>query len=142
MTAPAQTLTVRVPFTIRKRGGRKLAIAADGSTLAPPRPRIDNTLVKALARAHRWNRLLESGRYGSAAELAAAEKINPSYVSRVLRLTLLAPDIVEAIVEGWQANIVEAAFMLNPFSAVWCEQRSIFDRTNNGCFAPKSDIRP
>ncbi len=90
MTAPAQTLTVRVPFVIRKRGGRKLAIAADGSTLAPPQPRIDSTLVKALARAHRWNKLLESGRYGSAAELAAAEKINPSYVSRVLRLTLLA----------------------------------------------------
>ena len=53
------------------------------STLAPPRSRIDNTLVKALARAHRWNRLLETGRYSSAAELAAAEKINPSYVTRV-----------------------------------------------------------
>ena len=64
MTAPAQTLTVRVPFTIRKRGGRKLAIAADGRTLAPPRPWIDSTLVKALALAHRWNRLLETGRYG------------------------------------------------------------------------------
>ena len=64
MTAPAQTLTVREPFAIRKRGGRKLAIAADGTTLAPPRRRIDSTLVKALARAHRWNRLLETGRYG------------------------------------------------------------------------------
>ena len=114
---------MRVPFTIRKRGGRKLAIAADGTTLAPPRLRIDNTLVKALARAHRWNRLLESGRYGSAAELAAAEKINPSYVSRVLRLTLLAPDIVEAIVEGQQADGVEAAVLLRPFSADWDEQR-------------------
>ncbi len=62
MSEAAQTLTVRVPFTIRKRGGRKPAIAADGSTLAPPRPRIDGTLVKALARAHRWNKLLESGR--------------------------------------------------------------------------------
>ena len=127
MTAPAQTLTVRVPFTIRKRGGRKLAIAADGSTLAPPRPRIDNTLVKALARAHRWNKLLEDGRYGSAAELAAAEKINPSYVSRVLRLTLLAPDIIEAIVDGRQADVVEADFMLKPFPAVWAEQRQIFN---------------
>ena len=66
MSTPAQTLTVRVPFTIRKRGGRKLVIAADGSTLASPRPFIDNTLVKALARAHRWNRLLETGRYSSA----------------------------------------------------------------------------
>ena len=123
MTASAQTLTVRVPFTIRKRGGRKRAIAADGSTLAPPRPQIDSTLVKALARAHRWNRLLESGRYGSAAELAAAEKINPSYVSRVLRLTLLAPDIVEAIVEGRQADGIEADVLLRPFAADWSEQR-------------------
>ena len=123
MSEAAQTLTVRVPFTIRKRGGRKLAIAANGSTLAPPRPRLDNTLVKALARAHRWNKLLESGRYSSAAELAAVEKINPSYVSRVLRLTLLAPDIVEAIVDGRQADDVAAAVMLRPFSINWAEQR-------------------
>ena len=123
MSTPPQTLTVRVPFTIRKRGGRKLAISADGSTLAPPRPRIDSTLVKALARAHRWNRLLETGRYSSAAELAAAEKINPSYVSRVLRLTLLAPDIVEAIVEGRQAEGIEVAVLLLPFSTAWDEQR-------------------
>ncbi len=123
MNEAAQPLTVRVPFTIRKRGGRKLAIAADGSTLAPPRPRIDSTLVKALARAHRWNRLLESGRYGSAAELAAAEKINPSYVSRVLRITLLAPDIVEAIVEGWQGDDIEANILLKPFSVCWVKQR-------------------
>lgn len=124
MTAPAQTLTVRVPFTIRKRGGRKLAIAADGTTLAPPRFRFDSTLVKALARAHRWNRLLETGRYGSAAELAAAEKINPSYVSRVLRLTLLAPDIVEAIIEGRQADSIEADVLLRPFSSSWEMQRA------------------
>ena len=123
MSAAAQILTVRVPFTIRKRGGRKLAISADGSTLASPRPRIDSTLVKALARAHRWNRLLESGRHGSAAELAAAEKINPSYVSRVLRLTLLAPDIVEAIVDGMQAVGIEAGLLLQPFSTDWGEQR-------------------
>ena len=123
MSMPAQTLTVRVPFTVRKRGGRKLAISADGSTLAPPRPRIDSTLVKALARAHRWNKLLESGRYGSAAELATAEKINPSYVSRVLRLTLLAPDLVEAIVEGRQVDSIETAMLLKPFSSDWDEQR-------------------
>ncbi len=123
MSTPAQILTVRVPFTLRKRGGRKLAIAADGSSLAPPRPRIDGTLVKALARAHRWNKLLASGRYGSAAELASAEKINPSYVSRVLRLTLLAPDIVETIIEGRQSGGIEADVLLRPFSSAWDEQR-------------------
>ena len=109
-----------------KGGGRKLAIAADRNTLAPPRPRIDvdGTLVKALARAHRWNKLLESGRYGSAAELAAAEKINPSYFSRMLPLTLLAPDIVEAIVEGRHAaDGIEADVLLRPFSPNWNEQR-------------------
>ena len=70
-----------------------------------------------------WGRLLETGRYGSAAELASAEKINPSYVSRVLRLTLLAPDIVEMIVEGQQANGIEVAVLLQPFSADWAEQQ-------------------
>ena len=124
MNEAAQILTVRVPFTIRKRGGRKLAIAADGSNLAPPRQRIDSTLIKALARAHRWNRLLEAGRYGSAAELAAAERINPSHVSRVLRLTLLAPDIVEAIIEGRHADGVEADLLLRPFSSDWEVQRA------------------
>lgn len=78
MSEAAQFLTVRVPFTIRKRSGRKLAIAADGTTLAPPRSRIDSTLVKALDRTHRWNRLLKNSRYSSAAELAFAEKVNPS----------------------------------------------------------------
>ena len=133
MTEAARTLTVRVPFTIRKRGGRKLAIAADGSTLAPLRQRIDSTLIKALARAHRWNRLLESGRYVSAAELAAAEKINPSYVSRVLRLTLLAPDIVEAIIEGRQPDGIEADVLLRPFSVDWTEQRTTRSKQVNGC---------
>ena len=123
MNAPAEILTVRVPFTIRKRGGRKLAIAANSNTLVPPRPRIDSTLVKALARAHRWNRLLESSRYGSAAELAAAEKINTSYVSRVMRLTLLAPNLVEAIVDGRQADSIEMDMLLRPFSTDWAEQR-------------------
>ncbi len=112
-----------MPVPLRKRGGRKLAIAANGNTLAPPRPRIDSTLVKALARAHRWNRLLESGWYRSAAELAAAEKINPSYVSRILRLTLLAPDIVEAIVDERQNDGIEADVLLRPFSAEWAKQR-------------------
>ena len=117
---------MRVPFVIRKRGDRKLAIPADGSTLAPPRPRVDNTLLKALARAHRWNEILEGGGYSSVAELAAAEKVNPSYVSRVMRLTLLAPDIIEAIVEGRQADGMEADVLLRPFSAVWLEQTAFF----------------
>jgi hypothetical protein len=90
MTA-APTVTVRAPFAIRKRGGRKVIVTPDGAAAPQPEarpPRIDNALVKALARAFRWRRMLESGDYGSIADLARAEKIGRAYVSTMLRLTL------------------------------------------------------
>lgn len=119
------TLTVRVPLAIKKRGGRKLVIAPDGAPWSPPHARIDNTLVKAIARAHRWKRKLESGEFASIAELAAAEKINESYVCRVLRLTLLAPDIVEAIVDGRQPPSLQMGVLLKPFPVEWDKQRQV-----------------
>jgi hypothetical protein len=106
MTA-APTVTVRATFAIRKRGGRKLIITPDGTPLQQPQAgpaRIDNALVKALARAFRWRRMLETGDYGSIADLARAEKIGRSYVSTMLGLTLIAPDIVEAILDGRQGT--------------------------------------
>ena len=85
MTGAAQMLTVRVPLAVRKpRGGRKLMIAP-ASTTNRGSSAADTTLVKALARAFRWRRMMEAGRYGTIDELAAAEKINSSYVSRLLR---------------------------------------------------------
>jgi hypothetical protein len=86
---------------LRKRGERKLVITPDGETHRS-RPRVDSALVKALARAHRWHRLLESGECASITDFAAAEKIDRSYLCRVLRLTLLVPEIVEAIMHGRQ----------------------------------------
>jgi hypothetical protein len=68
----------------------------------PTKAQRDNTLIRALAPAHRWKRLLEEGRYRSAAEIAEAEGVTRSFVKRLLRLTLLAPDIVEAILDGRQ----------------------------------------
>lgn len=118
------TLTVRMPFAIKKRGGRKLVIAPDGVPWSPPRTRIDNTMVKALARAHRWKRLLENGEFASVAELAAAEKINESYVCRILRLTLLAADIVEAILDGRQPPELQIEILLKPFPVEWSDQRA------------------
>src|SRR5262245_15269634 len=91
-----RSITVRVPLTFNKRGGRKLVLSPNGGTaIAATRPRVDNTMVKALARAFRWRKLLETGALATVEEIAATEKINASYVGRVLRLTLLAPDIVE-----------------------------------------------
>ena len=112
------TLSVRVPFKIRKRGGRKLVITPDGRTHRP-RPRIDSALVKAIARAHRWQRMLDSGECASITELAAAEKIDRSYLCRVLRLTLLAPGVVEAILEGRQPEGVTLPGLMKGFPAEW-----------------------
>jgi hypothetical protein len=121
-TTPApNTVTVVVPFRILKRGGRKEMQLPEGA--AHPR-RKDNTLVKALARAFRWKRLLESGEYATIAELAKREGIAPSYMTRVLRLTLLAPDIVEAILDGRRGPEVTLARALQPFPMEWKAQRS------------------
>lgn len=124
-TGDAWTVTVHIPFKIRKRGGRKLVLTPDGSpSCVPQRARVDNTVVKALARAFRWRKQLESGVHASVEEIAAAEAINPSYVSRVLRLSLLAPNLVEQILNGGQSNSLSLARLMVQFPATWVEQRA------------------
>jgi hypothetical protein len=109
-----------------KRGGRKLVMSPNGASMvASPRPRVDNTMVKALARAFRWRKLLETGAFATAAEIAAAENINAAYVGRVLRLTLLAPDIVEAILDGRQPAAITLSALMRPFPVSWREQRRL-----------------
>ena len=118
-----QTVTVTVPFAIRKRGGRKLVITPDGTTTAPvTRARLDSALLKALARGFRWRKLLETGDYATIEEIAGAENINPSYVSRVLRMTLLAPEIVEKILAGKQPEGLTMARAMRPFPLEWRHQ--------------------
>ena len=115
-----QTVTVTVPFTIRKRGGRKLVITPDGTTTTPvTRVRVDSALLKALARGFRWRKLLETGDYATIEEIANVENINSSYVSRVLRMTLLAPEIVEAILAGKQPEGLTMARAMQPFPWDW-----------------------
>ena len=122
VTAAAQMLTIPVPLAVRKpRGGRKL-ILTPGSMAPRGASAADTTLVKALARAFRWRRMLETGRYGTIDELAAAEKINSSYVSRLLRLTLLAPDMVEAILDGRQPASMTLPGLMEPSPVEWGRQ--------------------
>lgn len=123
------TVTVQIPFTIRKRGGRKVLIAPEGGCVwEAQRPRVDSAMVKALARAQRWRRMLETGTYASITEVAASEKINQSYVCRILRLTLLAPDIVETILDGRQPRELQLSALLGPFAMEWTTQRQRFLR--------------
>ena len=120
-----QTVTVTVPFAIRKRGGRALVITPDGVTSAPaPRTRVDSALLKALARGFRWRKLLETGHFATIEEIADAENINPSYVSRLLRMTLLAPEIVEAILAGSHPAGLTRAKVMQPFPMEWTNQRA------------------
>jgi hypothetical protein len=116
------SITVRVPVTIRKRGGRRLVVAPDGVPWSRPKARVDNTLVKALARAHRWKRMLEEGRYGTVTELAAGEKLDRGYLGKILMLTLLAPDIVEAILDGRQPAELGVHVLRQGFPVEWEEQ--------------------
>jgi hypothetical protein len=115
------TITVFAPMAWRRRGVRKIIVAPPGCDDWAPPPKIVRTLVKALARAHRWQRPLEEGRFATLAELAAAERISRSYVCRVLRLTLLAPDIVERILDG--RPTAGLAQFLQPFPVEWERQR-------------------
>jgi hypothetical protein len=125
LTADNRIVTVRVPISIRRRGGRKLVIAPDGTnvTAAPVRRHIDNAMVKAIAQAFRWREMLENGTHATIAEIAAAEKVNASYVSRVMRVTLLAPEIIEAILGGRQPEGLQLQQLLRRFSVWWREQQ-------------------
>ena len=130
------TVMLHVPFRIVKRGGRKEMHLPEG---ADQTRRTDNTLIKALARAFRWKRMLESGEFTTIAELAERDGIAPSYMTRVLRLTLLAPDIVEAILDGKQCPEVTLARVLEPFPVEWVAQN--FNRELRPLFGPERHTR-
>jgi hypothetical protein len=122
-------IMVRVPISIRRRGGRKIVLAPDGIEHDPGKLRcqqIDNAMVKALARAFRWREILERGECSTIKEIAALERINESYIARILRLTLLAPDIVEAIVDGRQSPAIALPILMKRLKPAWSEQRAIF----------------
>jgi hypothetical protein len=126
----ATHITVRVPMTIRQRPGRKTVITPMALAGVPTVPtRADPALVKALARAFRYQKLLDDGRYASISEMAAAERIERGYLGSLLRLTLLAPGLVEAVLEGRQAEGVTLPALMEPFPAAW---RAQFDALGAG----------
>jgi hypothetical protein len=119
------TFTVRVPLNIRRHGGRKLVIVPEDNTVpVRPNPSPDDTLLKGLARAYRWKRMLENGSVRSLTELAEEEKITPSYLTRIYRLTLLAPDIVEMILDGRQPRTLQLADLMDNIPMEWERQRT------------------
>jgi hypothetical protein len=126
ISGDGNSLTVSIPMTIRKRGGRKVVMSPAGTApWAPSQPRIDNTLLRAVVQAFHWKQQLDTGQFATISELADAEKLDRSFVSHTLRLTLLAPDLVEAIIQGNQPRTIELQPFMRGLSAEWGRQRCV-----------------
>jgi hypothetical protein len=124
------TLTIRIPIRLQRRGGRKLIMTPDGVAAPARKPSRDETLIKALVRAHRWRRKIGSGKAKSITDLAEQEGVTDAYICRLLPLTCLAPDIVEAILDGRQPKELRLAEMLGNGPLDWLEQRANWGFSN------------
>jgi hypothetical protein len=120
----ATSITVRVPLAIRHRPGRTTVVKPMTDGVAPVTTRADPALVKALARAFRYQRMLDENRYASITELAAVEKLDRGYLGSLLKLTLLAPDIVESVLDGRHPERIGLPVLLDPLPAAWDAQRA------------------
>ena len=119
-----KTLTVLVPMKFDKRGARKRIVAPDGTALAPvTKPQPNGKLMTALVRAWRWQKLIEAGKYTSVREAARAEGLAKSYAAKISKMVLLAPDIIEAIVEGLADDRVMLKVLEGKLLVDWEEQR-------------------
>lgn len=128
MKSGGRTITVRVPIAIRKRGGRKVVLAPDGA-IGDTRKlfcqQVDNAMAKAIARGFRWREMLETSACATIKEIAEAEKIAETYVGRVLRLTVLAPEIINAILTGKQPPETTLRELMRAFPIEWNRQRDL-----------------
>ena len=124
---------VTVPYRFAIRGGRKLVITPDAPPTTARHDNRSELLIKALARGFRWHWLIDEGHYQTIAEISQAENMSASYISRVSRLMLLSPRIVEAILNGQQPRLLELRQLLKPFPLDWDEQLGYFG------FEPRCD---
>jgi len=118
-------IVVNVPLVLKKRGGRKEVILPQAfASDSPMRPSHQEALVIAIARAHRWQKLLDEGKFESISDLAREIGLDVSFAARLLRLTLLAPDIVESILMGEEPSGLSLTMLTKQLSVLWNEQRT------------------
>ena len=128
LSKDGKSLTVHLSLTFRKSGRRKRIVVPEGAPVWQPEPAVvNNALLTAVVRAHRWKNMMESGEFASLGDVAKSEGINFSYVCRILRLTLLSPKITEAILDGRQRSTLELRELLKPLPCQWEEQERILD---------------
>ena len=122
----SDTRAISVPFKLKRRGGKKMVITPDHAPTLVRADRRDVVMIKTLARGFRWRTLLDGGQFATIEDLGHREQISPSYVGRVIRLTFLAPDIVEAILNGTQPRLLDTKSLLKPFPDEWNAQKRHF----------------
>jgi len=116
-------VVIRIPMNLKRRSGRKEIIVPDGLPGTERQKRTQEPLVTALARAFHWQDLIDTGRYASITDLAEALRVDRSYVSRIMRLTLIAPDIVDAISQGREPSGLSLGRLVKGMPVGWAEQR-------------------
>ena len=124
------TLQIRIPVQFSRRSSRKMIIAPDGNIIPEmsslTADNTDHTFISALSKAFLWQRMLDEGKYESPKELAEKEKVEVTHMYRVMRLTLLAPDIIEAVLNGTQPRTLTLQNVIRGFPVSWREQRELF----------------
>lgn len=130
--AEGQKIIVHVPVMFRKWGAKKVMIGPQGQDLRTleQHTRKDDKLLKALGRAYRWQKQIALGKYQTAEDIETAEQINRSYVQRVMRMMMLSPHIIEAILDGQQPEGFALRDIDKKFSPIWDEQAKEFDFTS------------
>lgn len=118
----ADIITIRIPMEFKRCGGRKLIVAPEGSAVPVEKPKRDETMIRAIVKAHRWRRRIESGQAKSITDLAAQEGVTDAYVCQLLPLTCLAPKIVEAILDGRQPKGLKLGRLKSEVSESWNDQ--------------------
>ena len=124
-------LTTEIPMTFRRRADKAVIVLPNGERAIERREAlIDNTMVKLIARGHRWHRKLFDGTHASIEDLAKSENISPSFVSRILRLAYLSPTLVEAILDGKYPAHLTMKDLMEPFPMEWERQAEHFFAKN------------
>ena len=117
------TITVHIPISFKKHGGRKYIISPDATPEAYTPPVEKNSVLKAIGQAFEWKAMIDNGEVNSISDLSRRLQTNESYTGRIVRLSLLAPDIIESILKGRQPKYLTLTDLLKPFPLDWNEQR-------------------
>lgn len=116
-------IAIHIPMKFKRRGGRKQVILPPG---AEPDETPVTPLQRALARAFHWQKLLDSGKACSIGDISKSTGVDKSFIAKTLRLTLLAPDIIEAILNNREPEAVTIPLLYKAIPLLWDEQRKLY----------------